>query len=49
MERGFEFRYFPLLPSVRKENLFEDHNDGEHEINDIYLSSFKIYTSSNLN
>jgi len=38
MEIGSEFQYFPLLPSVRKESLFEDHNDRGHEINDMYLS-----------
>jgi len=49
MERGSEFQYIPLLPSVRKESLFEDHNDAGHEINDMYSSSFKIYMSPNLN
>lgn len=49
VERGSEFQYFPLLPSVRKESLFEEHNDGGHEINDMYLSSFKICMSHNLN
>jgi len=49
MERGSEFQYIPLLLSVRKESLFEDHNDARHEINDMYSSSFKIYMSPNLN
>jgi hypothetical protein len=49
MEIGSQYQYFSLLPSVRKESLFEDHNDVEHEINDMYLSSLKIYTSPNLN
>jgi hypothetical protein len=49
MERGSEFQYFPLLRSVRKQSLFEYHNDGGHEINDMYLSSFKSICPTKLN
>jgi len=49
MERGSEFQYFPLLPTVRKESLFVDHNGAGHEMNDTCLSSFKLSMSPKLN